>query len=236
MRIAYLINQYPAVSHSFIRREILALEDAGVEVMRLALRGWDAELVDPRDRDELGKTQFTLKQGSRALMTGALRYGFRNPGRFWRGLRRAMALSRGAVRPWPFHLIYLAHACQIMTWLEGKDVRHLHAHFGTNSTEIAALVEAMGGPGYSFTVHGSEVHEDAKQNRLDAKLAHARFAAVVCKYIGAQLMSRTGPRIGTRSTPFIAVCRTAPLPKTRARSRRRQPFSVSVGSVARRGI
>ena len=40
MRIAYLMNQYPMVSHVFIRREILALERRGVEIMRIALRGW----------------------------------------------------------------------------------------------------------------------------------------------------------------------------------------------------
>ena len=49
MRVAYLINQYPKVSHTFIRREILALERRGVEVMRIALRGWDGELVDAED-------------------------------------------------------------------------------------------------------------------------------------------------------------------------------------------
>src|SRR5205085_8481529 len=36
--VAYLINRYPAVSHSFIRREILALERQGIEVQRIALR------------------------------------------------------------------------------------------------------------------------------------------------------------------------------------------------------
>ena len=54
-------------------------------------------------------------------------------------------------------------------------------------------MQALGGPGYSFTVHGSEVHDDARQNRLEAKLAGARFAAVVCSYIGSQLMRRTSP-------------------------------------------
>ena len=37
--VAYLINQYPKVSHSFIRREILALERQGVAVLRVAARG-----------------------------------------------------------------------------------------------------------------------------------------------------------------------------------------------------
>ena len=44
MRIAYLINQYPKVSHSFIRREILALERQGFEITRIAIRGWDTDL------------------------------------------------------------------------------------------------------------------------------------------------------------------------------------------------
>jgi hypothetical protein len=49
MHIAYLINQYPKVSHSFIRREILAPERQGFEIMRISIRGWDIDLVDPAD-------------------------------------------------------------------------------------------------------------------------------------------------------------------------------------------
>jgi hypothetical protein len=48
MRIAYIVNQYPKVSHGFIRREIRAIERLGFEVTRIALRGWDNELVDPK--------------------------------------------------------------------------------------------------------------------------------------------------------------------------------------------
>ncbi len=45
--VAYLVNQYPKVSHSFIRREILALERRGLKVQRFAVRGWDEPVVDP---------------------------------------------------------------------------------------------------------------------------------------------------------------------------------------------
>lgn len=191
MKIGYLINQYPAVSHTFIRREILALEAQGVTVERFAIRGWDAELVDPLDRQELLKTRHTLKDGPVQLLLAALFFAIRHPLAFFSGLKLCFSMSKNALRPWPYHLIYLAHACKLMGWLKDSDIGHVHAHFGTNSTEIAALVHAIGGPGYSFTVHGSEVHEDAKQNRLDLKLSKARFAATVCKYIGAQLMRRT---------------------------------------------
>jgi colanic acid/amylovoran biosynthesis glycosyltransferase len=56
MRIAYLINDYPKVSHTFIRREILALERQNIEVMRIALRGWDGNLADYEDQLERERT------------------------------------------------------------------------------------------------------------------------------------------------------------------------------------
>ena len=37
-KVAYLVNQYPHVSHSFIRREIAGLEACGVEVERFAFK------------------------------------------------------------------------------------------------------------------------------------------------------------------------------------------------------
>lgn len=52
LRVAYFVNQYPKVSHAFIRREILALEQQGVDVLRIALRGWSDELVDAADLTE----------------------------------------------------------------------------------------------------------------------------------------------------------------------------------------
>ena len=36
--VAYLVNQYPHVSHSFIRREIAGLEEAGLQVARFSVR------------------------------------------------------------------------------------------------------------------------------------------------------------------------------------------------------
>ena len=38
MKIGYLVNQYPKVSHSFVRREIAALEALGQTVSRYTVR------------------------------------------------------------------------------------------------------------------------------------------------------------------------------------------------------
>ena len=83
MRIAYFINQYPKVSHSFIRREILALERQGFEVQRVALRGWDAELVDAEDVSERDKTRYVLQDGVKGLLAPALQVLRAQPRRFF---------------------------------------------------------------------------------------------------------------------------------------------------------
>ena len=70
MRVAYLINQYPKISHSFIRREIHALERQGFEITRIALRGWDAELADEDDRAERERTRYVLQDGRARPLAG----------------------------------------------------------------------------------------------------------------------------------------------------------------------
>ena len=50
MRVAYFTNVYPAVSHTFIRREIRAIEALGVKVFRYALV--PDEVVDAEDMRE----------------------------------------------------------------------------------------------------------------------------------------------------------------------------------------
>ena len=69
MRVAYLINQYPKTSHTFIRREIQALERAGVEVLRISLRGWNEPLVDQEDFAERKKTRYVLRSGVLRLLS-----------------------------------------------------------------------------------------------------------------------------------------------------------------------
>jgi len=73
MRIATLVNQYPKVSHSFIRREILALERLGFEVIRIAHRGYADEVVDEVDHIERKRTRYVLREGALGLLLPIVR-------------------------------------------------------------------------------------------------------------------------------------------------------------------
>ncbi len=193
LHVAYLVNQYPKVSHTFIRREILALERLGVSVSRFALRGWDADVVDPQDIEERARTRYTLQTGLPGLLGGAIRHAFRHPRPAWTAFKAALSMSRKSTRPWPYHLIYLAHAMRIHRWLEGSGVTHLHAHFGTNPAEIAHLLRLLGGPSYSFTIHGMDEADNAPRLNFDRKVDGAKFVACISAFTRAQLLRHLTP-------------------------------------------
>lgn len=186
-RIAYFINQYPKVSHSFIRREILALERQGFEVQRIALRGWDGELVDTEDLRERNRTRYVLEGGLAGLLTASLLALIARPWRFFRALGMALKLGWRADRPWPYHLVYLAEACRILPWLQQSGAQQVHAHFGTNSAEVVLLAHLLGGPPFSFTVHGPEEFDKPQLLKLREKVRHAAFVVAISSFGRSQL-------------------------------------------------
>ncbi|HEX5461220.1 MAG TPA: glycosyltransferase family 4 protein [Steroidobacteraceae bacterium] len=189
MKIAYFVNQYPKVSHSFIRREILALERQGFEILRVALRGWDGPLPDEADQRERRRTRYVLRHGVSALLLPLLAALLRSPARFFSALGLAVRMSRHSDRPLPYHVIYFAEACRIVAWLMEFGAEHVHAHFGTNSAEIAMLTHVLGGPPYSFTVHGPD--EFIKPMGLEEKIHRAAFVIAISDFGRSQLYMRS---------------------------------------------
>lgn len=189
MKIAYFVNDYPKVSHSFIRREILALERQGFQVQRIALRGWDGPLPDQEDRLERERTRYILRDGVLALLIPTLMVLLRAPGRFLAALILAVRMARESDRPLPYHLVYLAEACRMLPWLGAFGARHIHAHFGTNSVEVVMLTRALGGPPYSFTVHGPD--EFLRPMSLAEKIHRAAFVIAISQFGRSQLYLRS---------------------------------------------
>ena len=187
IKIAYLTSQYPKVSHSFIRREILALEANNVEVSRISVRGWNDELVDPIDIQERAKTQYVLKNGVAGLLSPTLKVFLNSPASFLKTLGLAVKLGLRADRSWPYHLVYVLEACQVLLWLKQSNAQHIHVHFGANATEVALLVRTLGGPSYSFTIHGPEEFDKPEFIKLAEKINGCAFVVAISSYCRSQI-------------------------------------------------
>lgn len=185
--IAYIINQYPKVSHSFIRREIAGIEAGGIGIARFSIRSCSTELVDEADKLELERTRVVLGIGMIGLLFGLLRIAATRLIRFqqalWLTLRLGWCSEQGILH----HLAYLAEACVLLRWCSDLGIAHIHAHFGTNSTTVAMLCRAIGGPPYSFTVHGPEEFDKVKFLSLAEKVERAAFVVTVSSFGKSQL-------------------------------------------------
>jgi glycosyltransferase involved in cell wall biosynthesis len=178
VRIAYLVNQSPQPSHSFIRREIAALESLGHTISRFTLRRFDGSLADPRDERERDLTQVVLDRGAVGLATDSLRSGTR----LLSGVATAWRSSRRMANRRAVYGIYLAEAAALKRMLEAQNVEHVHAHFGTNSAEVARLCHRLGGPPFSFTVHGPEEFDQPIALNLNGKVRDSRFAIAISSF------------------------------------------------------
>lgn len=194
MRLAYLCNLYPAVSHSFVRREIEAVERAGQEVHRFSLRPARGDLKDEADLREAPLTEAVLGQGVARLAVTALGLLFTRPARTLAALRAAFRLSAPGVGSKLRHLAYWLEAGWLTRRLDQLRIEHLHAHFGTNPAAVAAIVRAWGGPPFSFTVHGPDEFDAPVAISLAAKIERAAFVAGISSYGRSQLMRWSDPQ------------------------------------------
>ncbi|MEO7495948.1 MAG: glycosyltransferase family 4 protein [Massilia sp.] len=187
IRVGYLVNEYPKVSHTFIRREMLELEAQGFLVHRYALRGFDGMLADAADLHERDRTAYLLRNGMRGLALDALRALLDRPLLVLGALRMALRMARRADRSLSYHLVYLAEACRLSAWMRRDRVQHLHAHFGTNPAEVAMLAAHIGQLPFSFTVHGPEEFDKPAALHLADKIRAAAFVVAISSFGRSQL-------------------------------------------------
>jgi colanic acid/amylovoran biosynthesis glycosyltransferase len=192
VKLAYFTNQYPKASHAFIRREILAMEAAGHEIVRISVRRTGEDLVDERDRREWEKTRVLLDAGIVPLLAAGCWTAVTCPVRFGRAVGAAWGLARCGSRRAAWYAMYLLEACLLKRWLTQEKVDHMHVHFGTNPAAVAMLCRILGGPTYSVTVHGPEEFDEGRTMGLDRKARWASLMVGISHYGCGQLAQWVG--------------------------------------------
>lgn len=188
VNIAYLMNAYPMTSTTFIRREIEALEGLGLKIDRYAVRTWEEDLVDQRDVAERARTHYLLSGNILGLLSALVKELFVNP----RGLARSLPiwarLLRNSKYEFVKHVAYLMQAMYFRQLAAERKLTHVHVHFATNATTVALLSHLMGGPTYSFTVHGPDELFKPERLSFGTKIEHAAFVVAISEYCRRQLL------------------------------------------------
>ena len=187
-RVAYLTNAYPRPSHSFIRREIEALERQGIDVRRWSIRPVEGELPDSGDQRELTRTHIIFDGNYGALLGAVVATAVERPLRLLRALGCAWSMCTRGLADVPRHLAYVVEACRIDRDLVAAGINHVHVHFGTNPAAVARLCSKLGRVTYSMTVHGPDEFDAPIALSLKGKAADAKLVVAVSHFGRGQLM------------------------------------------------
>ena len=194
MKIAYVLGTFPAISETFILREILALRERGIEVTIFALGR------------ETGSAK--VHQAAAPLLPDVLRrpsllagetlgcqfHFFSKAPLTYLGLVFGAACGWGlrpgcVLRVWRNLMIAAVFACEA----QRRHITRVHAHFAFMPAAVAELMAYLLGGSFSVSVHAQDIYTQTDQ-ALTARLAEATFVAV-CTEVGRDHLRQHCPEL-----------------------------------------
>jgi colanic acid/amylovoran biosynthesis glycosyltransferase len=201
-RVAYLVSAFPAVSHTFIARELDALRARGVDVVTMSIRKTPPDqLLSAADRRAADATFSVFPVQKLSFVTAHLRAAVTRPGRYLATLRLAMMMSAGGVRANLWQLFYFAESILVWSECRRRDVRHIHVHFANVASAVALLAAEFGRPDgfrWSFTMHGYTEFDEVRRYALAEKVRRAAFVACISDFCRSQLLKLVEPEYWDR--------------------------------------
>lgn len=199
MKVGYLTGEYPRATDTFIQREILAVERCGVEVERFAVRRpGDEHMVGEQQRSERDRTTYLLEQPCSEIVRAVAGALVRSPRRFVGAVRLAVSTRRLGAKGAGKQVAYFAEAAILADLMRRRGVDHLHNHFADSSCTVAMLSDALGGHGYSFTLHGPSIFFEPYEWHLGRKLETARFCSAISSFARSQASLFSSPEVWDR--------------------------------------
>jgi glycosyltransferase involved in cell wall biosynthesis len=193
-RLAYVISEYPKVSHTFVMREVAALRDLGAAVDTISIRRTaEDDLLSEADRRAATETYSILPVELRVLLRSHLRSVLRRPDRYFMTLALSFAAGPAGVRNRLWQLFYFAEAVVLAEHLRLMGTTHLHAHFVNVACTVTMLAARLLDRPWSFTMHGPLEFDNVDHYGIPAKLQRADFVACISDYCRAQLMRLVEP-------------------------------------------
>ena len=192
--LAYLVSAYPAISHTFILREIRALRALGHDIVTASINPADRAqaAMDPQERAEAERT-YVVKQHGVAGALAALLFWLWHAPRPLLGMLAFSRQLRSGGKAWWSGLAYGVEAAMVARWMRREGSRHLHVHFGNAGASVGVLVKRLTNCHLSYTIHGPDEFDDVGGQHLRMKMREADVVVCISQFARGQLMRITEP-------------------------------------------
>ena len=183
--IAYLTSEYPALSHTFIRREIAALRKHGFVITPYSIR--------PASIDWGEQVNSVLGNGNGKVVVRALRSMLRCPVQAARTFLLAQTHRQAGIKAWLWSVFHWLESLALANMMYRARPRHLHSHFANSGATVGMLTARFLEIPWSVTLHGISETDHPAGALLPSKLERADFVACASWFMRAQAMRFTAP-------------------------------------------
>lgn len=189
--MAYLVSQYPAVSHTFIFREIAYLRKRGMDIAIASINEPDP-IAAQEEPVESQSTFYIKRQGVSGAVSALFNSMRHTPSGVFCGLFFALYCGGVDLRKLLFAIFYFTEALILGSWMRKRKLNHVHVHFGNPASMVAMIASRIYPITYSLTVHGPDVFSDVYGLSLKEKVENAQFVCCISNYTRSQLMRLVG--------------------------------------------
>jgi len=198
--LAYLVSRYPAVSHTFILREVAQLRGLGHTIHTASINPPDRSLdaMDDAERNEALNTYCVKAHGLRGALGAVAFWARRAPRRLANTLLRGIQLEGGLKG-----FAYAVESAMVARWMQDHKLQHLHVHFGNAGATVGVLVKNLRPCHLSYTIHGPDEFDNVPCQHLALKMHEADAVVCISQFARSQLMRISQPA----DCPKFQVCR-----------------------------
>jgi len=195
IRVAYLVTRYPAISHTFILREVVGLRQRGVLVDVASVNSPDRPVagLSKAEAAEAATTHYIKNVAVVSVLAEQLLFALRHPFKYVGGMAYAWWLAGTSPSRILRYTFYFAEAVLLGKWMERKRQQHLHVHFATSGASVGLITSRIFETDLSMTVHGPEEFDDVTWHRLTEKVRQCRFVSCIGYFARTQLMKISDP-------------------------------------------
>lgn len=173
-KLGYLVSQYPAISHTFVFREVEGLRALGFDIKTASINPGEALLESEKEEK---KSTFVVKSGSPFVV-------FKSPIKFINTLFKGFFRLGFSLKTF----YYTVEAAILQDFCRKNDIFHLHVHFANPAATVAMIHYWLSGIPYSITIHGPDEFYDCTLNHLKQKFEEAKFLIAISHYTKSQIL------------------------------------------------
>jgi glycosyltransferase involved in cell wall biosynthesis len=233
MRVAYLVSEYPAPSHTFIRREIVGLRERGLAIkIHSVRRPDDKQLYSDQDRLSRNETFYILPVRWWRYIAAHLLSFAKHPVRYVELFCFATRHRASGLKSMLWSVFHFVEAIVLASELKAAAIQHLHNHFANSGATVGLLAAKFAGIPWSLTLHGISETDYPAGVMLGEKIKAAKFVACASYFIRAQAMRVVTPSHWTKLVIVRCAVDLAALPRRRPPSVGTPRTVVAVGRLS----